>query len=167
MIAAVTRESGESVATTLAPEDAAAAPWLTVRCRELDAVGSGDWTMRQKNSKRTEPVTTQGLRHARMKIETAVLMSRGGDAFSSEVADISATGVMVQRPQGWNAQPGDLWVLDMLVGEDLNIHVEATVARVTAHHVGFAYARIPDDRQVALWNLLGGYADSLEPWDDE
>lgn len=128
--------------------------------------GHGDRAMHDKHSKGTEPVTSQGLRHARMKIETAVLMSRGGDAYSSEVADISATGVLVQRPQGWKGEPDELWVLDMLVGEDLNIHVEAVVARVTAHHVGFAYARIPDDKQVALWNLLGGYADTLEPWDE-
>lgn len=131
------------------------------------ADGHGILAMHDKRNKGTEPVTSQGLRHARMKIETAVLMSRGGDAFSSEVADISSTGVLVQRPQGWKGNPDELWVLDMLVGEDLNIHVEATVARVTAHHVGLAYARIPDDKQEALWNLLGGYADTLEPWDDE
>nr|WP_062537573.1 PilZ domain-containing protein [Mizugakiibacter sediminis] len=123
--------------------------------------------MHDKQNNRTEPVTSLRLRHARMKIETAVLMSRGGDAYSSEVADISATGVLVQRPQGWKGEPGELWVLDMLVGDDLNIHVEATVARATAHHVGFAYARIPDEKQAALWNLLGGYADTLEPLDDE
>ena len=29
-----------------------------------------------------------------------------------------------------------------------------------------AYARIPPDKEVPLWNLLGGYADKLEPFDD-
>jgi hypothetical protein len=49
-----------------------------------------------------------------------------------------------------------------MFGPDLNIHVEATVARVTADHVGFAYTRIPADKEVPLWDLLGGYADRLE-----
>jgi hypothetical protein len=50
----------------------------------------------------------------------------------------------------------------MMIGADLNIHLEATVARVTDGHIGFAYTRIPADKEVPLWNLLGGYADRLE-----
>jgi hypothetical protein len=50
----------------------------------------------------------------------------------------------------------------MMIGADLNIHVEAIVARVTDAHIGFAYTRIPADKEVPLWNLLGGYADRLE-----
>lgn len=104
----------------------------------------------------------QNLRHARMQISSAVLMMHGADAWSSEICDISATGVLVGKPDGFNARAGDLFMLDMLIGDDLNIHVEATVARITEHHVGFAYAMIPADKEVPLWNLLGGYADRLE-----
>ena len=53
----------------------------------------------------------------------------------------------------------------MIVGEELNIHVEATLARVLERSLGFAYARIPAEKEVPLWNLLGGYADKLEPFD--
>jgi len=102
------------------------------------------------------------VRHARMKISSAVLMMHGSDAWSSELEDISSTGVLVRRPEDWSGKPGDLFVLDMLIGEELNIHLEATVARVTEDHVGFAYARIPADKEVPLWNLLGGYADAME-----
>ncbi|MEO5811123.1 MAG: PilZ domain-containing protein [Rhodanobacter sp.] len=106
------------------------------------------------------------LRPARMQIETAVLMSRGGEAQPTELVDISATGVMLMRPLGWLGEPGQSWVLDMIFGRDLNIHVEAVVSRVTTNRIGFSYQSIPEDKQVALWNLLGGYADTLEPWDD-
>ncbi|MEO7148936.1 MAG: PilZ domain-containing protein [Rhodanobacteraceae bacterium] len=108
-----------------------------------------------------------GLRHARMKRHTAVLMSRRDDAWTTELEDISATGVLLTRLEGWVGQVGDLWVLDMLFGVDLNIHLEARIARLSNDRVGMAFARIPEDKQAPLWNLLGGYADTLEPWQDD
>lgn len=107
-----------------------------------------------------------GLRHARMKSQIAVLMSRRGDVWATELEDISATGALITRPTNWKGEPGDLWVLDMLFQENLNIHLEARVARVSADCIGFAFARIPEDKQAPLWELLGGYADALEPWSD-
>jgi hypothetical protein len=107
-----------------------------------------------------------GSRPARMRISSAAMMIRGGEAWSTEIADISATGVLLSRPADWRGKVGDLYALDMIVGEELNIHVDATVARITAHHLGFAYARIPPEKEVPLWNLLGGYADKIEPFDD-
>ena len=110
--------------------------------------------------------TDQGhWRHARMRITSAVLMMHGADAWSSEISDISATGVLVGKPADWKGHVGDMYTLDMIIGDDLNIHVEATVARVTENHVGFAYARIPPEKEVPLWNLLGGYADRLEQFE--
>jgi hypothetical protein len=105
-------------------------------------------------------------RHARMRISSAVLMMHGADAWSSEIEDISATGVLVIKPEDWSGHMGDQYALDMIIGEDLNIHVDATVARITSHHIGFAYSRIPADKEVPLWNLLGGYADRLEQFDN-
>ena len=106
--------------------------------------------------------TRSGARSARMPIQSTVLLSRGADAWTTDIEDISASGVLVRRPDGWAHGVGVLFALDMMIGDDLNIHVEATVARVTAEHVGFAYTRIPSDKEIPLWNLLGGYADRLE-----
>jgi hypothetical protein len=69
---------------------------------------------------------------------------------------------MVRKPNDWMGQRGDRFVLDMLVGDELNIHVEAKVARIDEEELGFEFSRIPQDKEVPLWNLLGGYADSLE-----
>ncbi len=107
-----------------------------------------------------------GFRHARKSIRSAVQLMRGADLWSTDLEDISATGVMVARPIGWAGQLGQMYALDMIIGEDLNIHVDATVARITELHIGFAYARIPPDKEVPLWNLLGGYADRLEQFED-
>ncbi len=105
------------------------------------------------------------LRPARMRIETTVLMSRGVHSHPTELVDISATGALLRRPLGWDGVAGESWVVDMIFGRNLHIHVEAVVARVSDEHIGFAYTRIPEDKQVPLWNLLGGYADILEHWD--
>jgi len=110
----------------------------------------------------SEEGTRGRARSARMPMQSTVLLSRGADAWTTDIEDISASGVLVRRPDGWAHAVGVLFALDMMIGENLNIHVEATVARVTAEHVGFAYTRIPADKEVPLWNLLGGYADRLE-----
>lgn len=110
------------------------------------------------------PDDTKGVRHARMQDHTAVLMSRRGDVWTTELEDISATGALLTRPGRWDGAAGDLWVLDMLFREDLNIHLEARVVRVDGERIGFAFARIPEEKEVPLWELLGGYADTLEPW---
>ncbi|MGH8214081.1 MAG: PilZ domain-containing protein [Rhodanobacteraceae bacterium] len=107
------------------------------------------------------------VRHARMVRETAVLMSRRGDVWQTDLADISATGVRLARPTEWHGCAGDVWVLDMLFSDDVNVHVMAEVVRVTGEHIALAFARIPEEVQISLWNLLGGYADTLERWDDE
>lgn len=105
-----------------------------------------------------------GMRSARMAIRSAVFISRGHNGWSSEIVDISATGVLVGKPDKWNGKIGDIFSLDMLIGESLDIHVEARLARATEDQLGFAYARIPENKEVPLWNLLGGYADRLEPY---
>jgi hypothetical protein len=99
-----------------------------------------------------------------MAIRSAVFISSGQNAWSSEILDISATGVLVGRPEHWNGLVGDLFSLDMLIGDSLNIHVEARLARLNESQMGFAYARIPENKEIPLWNLLGGYADRLEPY---
>lgn len=106
------------------------------------------------------------LRPARMQIDTTVLISRHDESHPTELVDISATGALLRRPLGWVGELGQSWVLDMIFGHNLHIHLEASVARISDHHIGFSYSHIPEDKQVPLWNLLGGYADILEVWKD-
>ncbi|HEX7325921.1 MAG TPA: PilZ domain-containing protein [Rhodanobacteraceae bacterium] len=118
------------------------------------------------NTMKFDPVAGDRVRHARMLRQTAVLMSRRGDIWQTDLADISATGARLARPAEWHGQPGEVWVLDMLFGADINVHVMAEVVRVSTAHVALSFARIPPETEHALWELLGGYADTLEPWDD-
>ena len=104
----------------------------------------------------------QRNRHTRMPIRSTVLVCKGVNAWASEIENISATGALIVRPDEWSGNAGDSCAPALLIGEDLHIHLEATVVRVTAEHVGLAYTHIPEDKEAALWSLLGRYADHLE-----
>ena len=108
-----------------------------------------------------------GRRARRMPVDSAILMCRGDESWTTELQDISATGLLARRPDDWIGQRGDQFVLDLLFGDTLNIHLEARVTRIDEEELGFAFSRIPPEKEAALWNLLGGYADSLELWRDE
>jgi hypothetical protein len=118
------------------------------------------------SERQMDQVASVQVRHARIEFRTATLMSRCGDVWQTDLVDISATGVRIERPEDWRGRIGDAWVLDMLFSESVNVHLVAEVVRITAHYIGLAFARIPEEVQEPLWNLLGGYADSLEPWSD-
>jgi len=141
-----------------------------------EETGSGVYADSGERNRAVQKLTTDSdekgggepekLRPARMQIETTVLMSRHEQSHPTELVDISATGAMLRRPLGWFGEIGQHWVLDMIFGHDLHIHLQATIARISDHHIGFSYNHIPEDKQVPLWNLLGGYADVLEQWKD-
>ena len=101
-------------------------------------------------------------RHARMPIRSIALISMGPLSWITEVENISATGLLVHRPDEWVAGAGESGVLDLLLGDDLHIHLEASVTRLTPTHVGFAYTSIPEDKEHALWSLLGEYAENMD-----
>ena len=105
---------------------------------------------------------SQRIRHARIPIHSTVLVSKGANAWTSEIENISATGVLIVRPDDWSGNAGDICALDLLVGDELHIHLEASVVRVTPAFVGFAYTHIPENKEAVLWTLLGRYADHVE-----
>ncbi|HET9032756.1 MAG TPA: PilZ domain-containing protein [Dokdonella sp.] len=97
-----------------------------------------------------------------MPIRSIVLISMGPLSWVTEVENISSTGILVLRPDEWGAKAGEQCVLDLLVGDDLHIHLEARVTRLTATRLAFAFTSIPEEKEHALWGLLGQYADDLE-----
>lgn len=102
-----------------------------------------------------------------MRLATTALISRGEQSLPTSLVDISATGLLVRRPWDWRGAIGERWVMDLIfTASDLHIHLEGTVARICGDCVGYTYSHIPEDKQAPLWELLGGYADILEHWDD-
>ncbi len=122
----------------------------------------GQYSEQARNYGMIESVDPKRIRHARMPITSMVLINTGPSSWTTEIENISATGVLVLRPDDWRITAGQACALDLLIGEDLHIHLEAHVARVTASHIAFAYTRIPEDKEVALWSLLGRFADDVD-----
>jgi hypothetical protein len=106
--------------------------------------------------------TQPGLRHARRPVHTVALVSRGDDAWNSEILDISASGARLARPPDWNGEVDDIYQLDVVISESAALHLEARLARVTPEHVAFEFTLIPDSGQQLFWGLLGRYAERAE-----
>ncbi len=104
----------------------------------------------------------QLLRQARMPTHSMVLISMGALSWVTELENISATGLLTARPAEWGGAVGERCMLDLLAGDDLHIHLEATITRLTESQLAFTYASIPEEKEQALWELLGEYADDLD-----
>lgn len=104
-------------------------------------------------------------RHSRVPFDSAVHMVRAGNSWTTDLIDISATGILVERPRDWIGQEGDVFVVDLVVHDRLDIHVEATVARISRHTIGLEFSRIPPDKERDLWALLGENAHRKEPYE--
>lgn len=101
-------------------------------------------------------------RHSRMQIRLVVLISMGSRSWEAVVDNISASGMLVIQPEDCAISPGQRCVLDLLVGEGRHMHLEALVTRTTPDRVGFAFTRIPEEKEQILWELLGQHADEVE-----
>lgn len=111
--------------------------------------------------------TQEGFRrrHSRVPFDSAVHMVRAGQSWSTDLVDISATGMLVERPKDWVGQEGDRFVVDLIIHDQLDIHLEATVARVSRHTIGLEFSRIPPEKERDLWALLGENANRTEPYE--
>lgn len=101
-------------------------------------------------------------RHSRMQIRLVVLISMGSRSWEAVVDNISASGMLVMHPEDCTMTAGQRCVLDLLVDEGKHIHLEAQVTRTTAERIGFAFTRIPEEKERLLWELLGQHADEIE-----
>lgn len=113
-------------------------------------------------SARKTELSTRVVRAARLGLKTVVLMSRGTESIPTELEDISASGVRLALPRQWPGQVGETWVLDMILGEGVHLHLEADVARMDEQDIGLTFTWIPDEEQPELWGLLGEHADMLD-----
>lgn len=103
-----------------------------------------------------------GSRHSRVPFESAVHLVRSGNAWSTDLIDISATGMLVDRPVDWVGQEGDEFIIDLIIHDHLNIHLKAEVARVTSNSVGLHFTFIPPEKEQEFWSLLGEFAHKRE-----
>ncbi len=95
-----------------------------------------------------------------LRAEVAVLFE--GQLWESEVMDISASGLLIGRPEDWSGSVGQELSIDLLLADDSTIPLKAKVVRSEEQVIALQYSQIPSTSEIPLWTLLGAHADKLE-----
>lgn len=102
-----------------------------------------------------------GERYRRMPLEAEVLVLMRGEAWDTQGIDISATGLLVLRPEEWENIDDAEYAIELILSES-TIPLAGRVARTDDLGVAFEFTRIPPESEAPLWRLLGAYADATE-----
>ncbi len=103
-----------------------------------------------------------GERYLRLPLKAEVVVLRRGDLWESRVVDISATGMLMDRPAEWDGSLGDALGLELIVPDGATIALLGVVVRYDGETVGIEFTRIPPESEIPLWKLLGICAESTE-----
>lgn len=104
------------------------------------------------------------IRYARKPITSSCLLVMKGQSIVMEVKNISASGILLDYDESHelNLQLEDFCVLEIILNEDFNLHVEAEVTRISNEGVALRFVKIPEEKQIPLWELLGEHVDRIE-----
>ena len=104
------------------------------------------------------------IRYARKPITSSCLLVMKGQSVVMEVKNISASGIMLEYDETHEVKLNmkDFCVLEIILNEDFNLHVEAEVTRINEKGVALKFIKIPEEKQIPLWELLGEHVDRIE-----
>ncbi len=110
----------------------------------------------------------QGIRHARKTVDASCLLLYRGHSCVSNVKNISASGILIEPVEDECINDLELdavCILEIVVNDTFNLHVSSKVTRINDNEIALHYISIPDDKQVALWQLLGDHVHEVETFD--
>ena len=104
------------------------------------------------------------IRYARKPISTSCFLVIQGRSLVMEVKNISASGILLKYDETskTNLIMGNICVLEIILNDEFNLHVEAEVTRIKPEGVGLKFIKIPEEKQIPLWELLGEHVDKIE-----
>ena len=104
------------------------------------------------------------IRYARKPITSSCLLVMKGESIVMEVKNISASGILLDYDEQHELQLkiSDFCVLEIILNEEFNLHVEAEVTRIFDESVALRFIKIPEEKQIPLWELLGEHVDRIE-----
>lgn len=104
------------------------------------------------------------IRYARKPITSSCLLVMKGQSVVMEVKNISASGIMLEYDETHEVKLNmkDFCVLEIILNEEFNLHVEAEVTRINEVGVALKFIKIPEEKQIPLWELLGEHVDRIE-----
>lgn len=104
------------------------------------------------------------IRYSRKPLTTSCLLVIQGRSIVMEVKNISASGILLKYDEehDFRLKLNDFCVLEIILNEDFNLHVEAEVKRISDEGVALQFVKIPEEKQIPLWELLGEHVDKIE-----
>ena len=104
------------------------------------------------------------IRYARKPITTSCLLVMKGESVVMEVKNISASGILLDYDDQHELklELTNFCVLEIILNEEFNLHVEAEVSRISEEGVALRFIKIPEEKQIPLWELLGEHVDKIE-----
>lgn len=112
---------------------------------------------------------SQGIRYARKTIEASCLLLYKGNSCLTEVKNISASGILLTPLDEEcidDLAVDSVCILEIVVNDTFNLHVSSKVTRIGDDgQIALHYIQIPEEKQVALWQLLGDHVHEVEVFD--
>ncbi len=104
----------------------------------------------------------EGERLRRMPLKADALLLLGGQAWSCAMIDISATGLSLVMPDGFSGRLDDYCRVEVLLEDKRSLTLVGKIVRAVDQIVGIEFTQIPERSELALWTLLGEFADWVE-----
>lgn len=81
--------------------------------------------------------STEKRRFSRIPFDATVAILQGPQQWESHLLDISLKGALVAQPPEWSGNSGDAVRLEITLGGDITIAMEATVSHIGNDTIGF------------------------------
>lgn len=107
------------------------------------------------------------VRYARKVVAASCLMVFRGRSILTKVVNISASGILLEKPKKSDIdrfEIGSNCILEIVSGQVPTFHLAAQVVRKEPERVALHFTEIPEEKQKALWQLLGDKANETESY---
>jgi hypothetical protein len=90
----------------------------------------------------------------RIPFDADVILSQGDASWRAQLIDISLHGVLVSRPEGWQADGGEDYCIELPLAEDSSIKVNGKIAHIEANQIGVSFENMELESASHLKRLL-------------
>jgi len=99
---------------------------------------------------------TESRHFSRIQFSIPVTLSRpdNSQSWKCNLIDISLHGALISAPSNWNGVVGDIYLIDLFLGKDSNITMEARTVHIEPHSLGFSCQHIDLDSVTHLRRLV-------------
>ena len=103
----------------------------------------------------SEQTPNERRRFSRIPMDGMVRLHCGNAVYEARLLDISLKGVLVERPEAWEAPTETACQMELLPGDgELVIEMDGTVVHIEGHQLGIRWDHIDMDSAAHLRRLL-------------